>query len=140
MLSDVSNGCKILNSRTALWHAAKAGHLEVVRYLLHEGAAINPRRDYAETNNSGTPLYVSIDNGHFPIVMYLIEQGLNDIVTKDLHCGASTQLQSLVMLLFEVTYYQLGVTKPEVSGQQLLEHVKNAYKISRLSGCPTVYF
>ena len=58
-----------------MWHAAKAGHLEIVRYLLHEGAAINPRRDYAETNNSGTPLYVSIENGHFPIVMYLIEQG-----------------------------------------------------------------
>ena len=82
MLSDVSNGCKILNSRTALWHAAKAGHPEVVRYLLHGGAAINPRRDYRETNNSGTPLYVSVENGHFPIVMYLIEQGPYYIVTN----------------------------------------------------------
>ena len=115
MLSDVSNGCKILNSRTALWHAAKAGHPEVVRYLLHGGAAINPRRDYRETNNSGTPLYVSVENGHFPIVMYLIEQGLNDIVTKDLHCGASTQLQCFI---FGIPGYQLGCTVSAGSDQR----------------------
>ena len=42
---------------------------------MHEGAAINPRRDFAERNNYGTPLYVAVENGHFPIVMYLIEQG-----------------------------------------------------------------
>ena len=46
-----------------------------MRYLLHEGAEINPRRHYTETDNSGTPLYVAIENGHFPIVMYLVEQG-----------------------------------------------------------------
>ena len=41
---------------------------------MHEGAAINPRRDFAERSNHGTPLYVAVENGHFPIVMYLIEQ------------------------------------------------------------------
>ena len=47
-----------------------------MRYLLHEGAAINPRRDFAEErSNHGTPLYVAVEHGHFPVVMYLIEQG-----------------------------------------------------------------
>jgi ankyrin repeat protein len=48
--------------------------MEVVRFLLHEGARIDPPiiRD-----NYGTPLYVAVTNGHVPVMMYLVEQGRN---------------------------------------------------------------
>ena len=56
--------------RTALWYAARNGHLEIFRLLLEKCAD----KDKAD-NDDETPLYQASDSGHMDIVHLLIEQG-----------------------------------------------------------------
>ena len=57
---------------TALGRAALVGHLEVVRYLVEQGA------DREKTDTNGwTPLLNASYNGHLEVVRYLLEQGAN---------------------------------------------------------------
>ncbi|OUM61687.1 hypothetical protein PIROE2DRAFT_26240, partial [Piromyces sp. E2] len=52
-------------------HAAcKNGHIDVVKYLVEQGANI-----HQENYNYDTPLYIACKNGHEDIVKYLVEQG-----------------------------------------------------------------
>ena len=58
---------------------------------------------------------------------------------NSLHCGASTWSQSFVFFSFGSSVYLLGCTVAAVSAHRLAEMSKTLYKISRLSGRPTVY-
>lgn len=57
---------------TALTYAAKQGHLDIVAYLLGEGARADPHEDYVHFD---TPLLAAIRGGHLVIVKKLIEGG-----------------------------------------------------------------
>ena len=56
--------------RTALVHAAFAGHIDVVRLLLTRGASV-----HAENSQRRTALVLAADQGHTPIVALLLEHG-----------------------------------------------------------------
>ena len=57
---------------TALSVAADNGHLDIVRFLVEQGA------DMEKIDNCGwTPLLASSANGHLELVRYLLEQGAN---------------------------------------------------------------
>ena len=62
------------NGYTALTYAAEQGHLEIVSYLLENGAWVEPHEDYDTYN---TPLMVAVQNGHFEVVKKLIESRAN---------------------------------------------------------------
>jgi len=57
--------------------AASAGHLEVIRFLVESGAAVD-----AGDSDRSTPLHVAAVRGHPACVAYLIEQGA-DLVFQD---------------------------------------------------------
>jgi len=59
--------------------AARYGHLEVVKYLLEQGADLHVDNDY--------PLRYAAENGHLEVVKYLLEQG------ADLHAGDNDALR-----------------------------------------------
>ena len=55
---------------TPLRQASRNGHLNVVQYLVEQGASLD------KTNRSGvTPLYGAAFSGHLEITRYLLEQG-----------------------------------------------------------------
>ena len=57
-----------VNSRkeTALLYASQWGHLEMVKYLVGNGADVN-----AKDKNDKTALILASENGHFDLVKYL---------------------------------------------------------------------
>lgn len=68
---------------TPLTFASKSGHLDVVRLLVSEGAAINN-----QTNDSGsTTLFWAAECGHFDVVQFLCENGANVLWRR--HDGVS---------------------------------------------------
>ncbi len=60
------------NSATALMAASTKGHLEIVKYLIDEGAYIN-----AENEEGYTALMWASSAGHLEIVKYLISKNAN---------------------------------------------------------------
>ncbi len=62
------------NGYTALTNAAHAGHTEIVRFLLRNGAWADPHEDCAPYF---TPLAEAARRGHLAIVKMLIEAGAN---------------------------------------------------------------
>ncbi|KAL6722060.1 hypothetical protein ACLMJK_001165 [Lecanora helva] len=61
---------------SALWAAANGGHMDVLQYLLEQGAEVN-----AQNDERGTPLYVAA-SGFYP-----------DIIRELLHHGADVNLK-----------------------------------------------
>ena len=57
--------------RTAMWYAARNGHLEIVRLLVEHGADTEKGGNIED----GTPLWIASSEGHLAIVRYLWEQG-----------------------------------------------------------------
>jgi len=53
-----------------LWCAAAAGHLNIVKLLVKEGAVVN-----STTRTNSTPLRAACFDGHYEIVKYLVEHG-----------------------------------------------------------------
>lgn len=53
-----------------LWCAAAAGHLNIVKLLVKEGAVVN-----STTKTNSTPLRAACFDGHYEIVKYLVEHG-----------------------------------------------------------------
>ncbi|KAG8223155.1 hypothetical protein J437_LFUL000578 [Ladona fulva] len=51
-----------------LWCAAAAGHLDVVRLLVHHGAQVN-----STTRTNSTPLRAACFDGHYEIVKFLVD-------------------------------------------------------------------
>ncbi|GFN74293.1 protein fem-1 homolog b-like [Plakobranchus ocellatus] len=60
----------VIQEATALWCAAGAGHLDIVKLLVQNGACVN-----SKTATDSTPLRAACFDGHLEIVKYLIEQG-----------------------------------------------------------------
>ncbi|XP_076331999.1 protein fem-1 homolog C-like isoform X1 [Tachypleus tridentatus] len=54
----------------ALWCAAAAGHLAIVKSLISHGACVN-----STTKTNSTPLRAACFDGHYQIVEYLVEKG-----------------------------------------------------------------
>jgi ankyrin repeat protein len=61
---------------TALTWASANGRLEIVTFLLANGAWADPHEDYDTYN---TPLMVAVTNDHLEIVKKLIEAGANPL-------------------------------------------------------------
>lgn len=53
-----------------LWCAAAAGHLNIVKLLVKEGAVVN-----STTKTNSTPLRAACFDGHYETVKYLVEHG-----------------------------------------------------------------
>ena len=95
---------------TALTHAAKQGHLDIVSFLLEERAQVDPHEDYVHYD---TPLLAAIRGGHLTIVKKLIE------------CGADPH-RHVGVLLETAGFYA------EVSGQNLIhEHLTRIIKLGK---------
>ncbi len=62
---------------TALMQAAMRGHLEVVQYLVGQGASLT-----ATNNNGKTPKDLASENGHTAVVTYLESQAPPDLVVE----------------------------------------------------------
>lgn len=62
-----------------LWCAAAAGHLNIVKLLVQEGAVVN-----STTKTNSTPLRAACFDGHYEIVKYLVEHGA-DIEVSNRH-------------------------------------------------------
>lgn len=60
----------VIQEATALWCAAGAGHLDIVKLLIKHGAYVN-----STTATNSTPLRAACFDGHLAIVKYLLEQG-----------------------------------------------------------------
>ncbi|GFS03468.1 protein fem-1 homolog B-like [Elysia marginata] len=60
----------VIQEATALWCAAGAGHLDIVKLLIKYGACVN-----SKTATNSTPLRAACFDGHLAIVEYLLEQG-----------------------------------------------------------------
>ena len=58
------------SSGTPLHWAAVGGHLEVVKYLVEQGASVTATTNYGDTAKA-----VARDNGHTAVVEYLESQG-----------------------------------------------------------------
>lgn len=58
---------------TALLHAARQGHLDVVRALVDAGASV----DQVSAGDATSPLLMAVINGQFDTAMYLIAKGAN---------------------------------------------------------------
>ena len=64
----VSQGADVrADNNWAVRYASYYGHLEVVRYLVSQGADVTDDNNYAVQEAS--------ENGHFEVVMYLVSQG-----------------------------------------------------------------
>ncbi|XP_060527199.1 ankyrin repeat domain-containing protein 17-like isoform X2 [Cylas formicarius] len=57
---------------TPLMEAASAGHLDIVRLLVHHGADVN-----AQSTSGNTPLMYACAGGHTDVVKFLLENGAN---------------------------------------------------------------
>ncbi|KAF7285836.1 ankyrin repeat and KH domain-containing protein 1-like isoform X5 [Rhynchophorus ferrugineus] len=57
---------------TPLMEAASAGHLDIVRLLVHHGADVN-----AQSTSGNTPLMYACAGGHTEVVKFLLENGAN---------------------------------------------------------------
>jgi hypothetical protein len=67
-------GCTDSFGRTALWHAAANGHMNVVATLLEGGAEVAIEK----CDSQGvTPLLVAAAHGHGPVVVLLVKAGAN---------------------------------------------------------------
>lgn len=67
-----------IEGATALWCASGAGHFDIVRNLVNNGADVNH-----STRSSSTPLRHACFEGHLNIVEYLIENGAHINTTND---------------------------------------------------------
>ena len=65
---------------TALWKAAQLGHLDIVEYLLEQGAMTDIQDD-----ELGTPLYVASENGSVPVIRCLVQRGADVNMVGGLH-------------------------------------------------------
>lgn len=66
---------------TALWGAANTGHLDIVKYLLEQNAAVDIQDD-----SFGTPLYVASENGCVSVVRELLGVAADVNLFGGLHC------------------------------------------------------
>jgi len=60
------------NGRTPLHLVAENGYIELVQYLIDNGAEKNAR-----DNDGSTPLHIATEKGHIELVKYLIDKGAN---------------------------------------------------------------
>jgi uncharacterized protein len=91
---------------TSLHLAAQAGHLDIVKALLENGAIDSLDRVTEDTNVS--PLYLAAEWGHSDIFKYLIEQGANFIPEQRNKLDGYTMLHAAVRYgKFEMVEYLL---------------------------------
>ena len=87
--------------QTALHKAVWDGHIQVVKFLVRNGAEID-----AKNQNDATPLYIAAQEGQLDVVKFLIEKGANvDEKQKDgftpLHVAAEKRRLEVVKYLTE---------------------------------------
>lgn len=64
------NGIRI-NMESALINASTSGYLDIIKYLVENGANINAG------NYLGEALVLAAENGHLDVVKYLVENGID---------------------------------------------------------------
>lgn len=87
---------------SSLHYASRAGHLDVVKYLVSQGANVN----LGTRANHTTPIHRASQQGHLSIVKYLLEHGA-DVHVLDcrgktaLHLAASENRVEVCKLLID---------------------------------------
>jgi len=74
---------------TALIEASKGGHLEVVEYLVDNGADVN-----VESEHGWTALLVASLDGHIEVIKYLVEKGADINHQERVYYNTALQLAS----------------------------------------------
>jgi cytohesin len=87
--------------RTALYHAAEAGGLDVVKSLLDKGADVN-HIDFL----GNSPLHVAIKEGHTAVAKLLLERGAtaeqaDNFGTRPIHVAAHSGCAEVLAMLIE---------------------------------------
>jgi uncharacterized protein len=94
----------LLNARdeydeTPLSYASIHGHVELVQWLVDQGAAVAQRNDYGRS-----PLWFACKSGHAPVVRLLLTRGADPTIadnspTTPLVAASSTRRPEIVRLL-----------------------------------------
>ena len=73
----VNSNEQTIEGATAMWCAANAGHLDVVKVLVKHKADVNHT-----TRSNSTPLRAACFDGHLDVVKYLMENGADITITS----------------------------------------------------------
>jgi len=81
----IERGARVRNSGS-MFYAASDGKLNLIRYLLSQGAEVDEKEPYSR----GTALIEAAENGHAHVVKFLLQQG-TDVTATD--CCRLTALE-----------------------------------------------
>lgn len=101
-LSTVVFDGETIEGAPPLWCAAAAGHLNIVKLLVKEGAVVN-----STTKTNSTPLRAACFDGHYEIVKYLVEHGAGVCVFLCIYLFFSTLLYNTISFVLYVYIHNL---------------------------------
>jgi len=109
--------------RTPLIDAAESGHLDVVEYLLNNGANITARTNERSSDPGSTALVLACKEGNFQIIKLLLEKGadLFDKTDENRDCSFYTaQNGHLQILIYLLNLDSMAPYQDKIKGMALL--------------------
>lgn len=120
VMSQVDVNARDFSGYTAVTHAAIGGHLEIVKYLIENGAKVEEK-----IVGKVTPLAWAVLKGHTEVVRYLLKSGANVQVkikgTPMLNLAALSNNLEMVKCLVE---YKIDINNKDHKGLTALDYAK----------------